>query len=54
MPLMLLTVEQGEKGPVVYMWSDGKEVGQAELDFRATANLIKNLSDKMVAPYAKI
>ena len=53
--IKLITVRDGETGPVVYMWVDGKEVGHVELTTRATANLISNLAKRIVEnPNAKI
>lgn len=44
MSIGLVTVREGKSGPVVYMWVDGKEVGQVELTTRAAANLISDLA----------
>jgi|TARA_E500000318_G_scaffold89632_1_gene87258 hypothetical protein len=46
--IKLITVQQGDSGPVVYMWVDGKEVGHVELTTRATTNLISDLAKKIV------
>ena len=46
--IKLITVRDGETGPVVYMWVDGKEVGHVELTTRATANLISDLAKRIV------
>jgi len=43
----LITVREGKSGPVVYMWIDGKEVGQVELTTRAAANLISDLATNL-------
>ena len=53
--IKLITVRDGETGPVIYMWVDGKEVGHVELTTRATANLISDLAKCIVEkPNAEI
>lgn len=44
MNIGLITVQEGKTGPVVFMWIDGKKVGQVELTTRAAANLISDLA----------
>lgn len=48
MPIKLITVRQGDNGPVVYMWVDGREVGRVELNTREAMILIRELADKVV------
>ena len=48
MHIKLITVQEGETGPVVYMWVDGKEVGHVELSTRAATNLISDLAKRIV------
>ena len=48
MPIKLITVRQGDHGPVVYMWVDGREVGRVELNTREAMILIRELADKVV------
>ena len=48
MPIKLITVRQGDSGPVVYMWVDGTEVGRVELNTRQAMILMRELADKVV------
>lgn len=53
--MTLITVREGKKGPVLYMWVDGKEAGHVELSTRAALNLISDLAKRVVEnPNAKI
>lgn len=47
MSIGLITVQEGKSGPIVFMWIDGKKVGQVELTTIATANLISDLAKNM-------
>ena len=45
--VILITVCEGETGPVVHMWVDGKEVAKKELTKRETCRLISELANKL-------
>lgn len=40
-------MREGETGPVVHMWVDGKEVAKKELTKRETCILISELANKL-------
>jgi len=42
-----LIVRQGENGPAVHVFVDGKEVAVVDLNSRETLRLIGNLADNM-------
>ena len=46
--MTLITIRQGEKGPVLHMWVDGKEVGQLELETPAALKMVEDVIKRIV------